>query len=49
MSAYAHPAILVDTQWVAEHLNDSKFRIIEIGYDYNNYTSDHIPGAVGWA
>jgi thiosulfate/3-mercaptopyruvate sulfurtransferase len=49
MSAYAHPAILVDTQWVAEHLNDPKFRIIEIGYDYNNYTSDHIPGAVGWA
>jgi thiosulfate/3-mercaptopyruvate sulfurtransferase len=49
MPGYVHPEILVDTQWVAKHLYDPKVRIVEIGYDYSNYTSGHIPGAVGWA
>ena len=48
MSNYAHPEILVDTQWVAEHLNDPKVRIVELGYDTSDYVSGHIPGAVGW-
>lgn len=49
MSGYAHPEVLVDTQWVAEHLAAPKVRVIEVGYDLSNYTSGHIPGAVGWA
>jgi hypothetical protein len=48
MSNYAHPEVLVDTQWVAEHLNDPKVRIVELGYDTSDYVSGHIPGAVGW-
>jgi thiosulfate/3-mercaptopyruvate sulfurtransferase len=49
---YAHPEVLVDTQWVMEHLNDSKVRIAEVNYDPNsNYVIAHIPGAVliDWA
>jgi thiosulfate/3-mercaptopyruvate sulfurtransferase len=49
MLNYAHPEILVDTQWVAEHLNDPKVRIVEAGYDISDYASGHIPGAMGWA
>jgi thiosulfate/3-mercaptopyruvate sulfurtransferase len=44
---YAYPDVLVSTQWVNDHLNDSKVRIVEV--DYNPTTSyhiGHIPGAV---
>ena len=46
--AYAHPEVLVDTQWVAEHLKDSEnVRIAEVDYDpRSNYSLGHIPGAV---
>ncbi len=45
---YAHPEVLVDTQWVADHLKDSeKVRIAEVDYDpRSNYSLGHIPGAV---
>ncbi len=43
---YAHPDVLVSTDWVAEHLNDPKVRIIESDEDPLLYTSGHIPGAV---
>jgi thiosulfate/3-mercaptopyruvate sulfurtransferase len=45
---YAHPEVLVDTQWVAEHLEDlEKVRIAEVDYDpRSNYSLGHIPGAV---
>jgi thiosulfate/3-mercaptopyruvate sulfurtransferase len=49
MSGYFHPEVLVDTQWVAEHLAASKVRIIEVNFDLSNYNSGHIPGAVGWS
>jgi thiosulfate/3-mercaptopyruvate sulfurtransferase len=48
MSGYAHPDVLVDTQWVADHLTSSKVRIVEVGYDLRDYDSGHIPGALGW-
>ena len=28
-SGYAHPEVLVETEWVAEHLNDPNVRLIE--------------------
>ena len=31
MTDYAHPEYLVETDWVAEHLNDPKVRIAEVG------------------
>lgn len=49
MSSYAHPEVLADTHWVAEHLVAPKTRIIEVGYDLINYNSGHLPGAVGWS
>ena len=43
---YAHPEYLVETQWVADHLNDPKVRIIESDEDPLLYRAGHIPGAV---
>lgn len=43
---YAHPEVLVSTQWVAEHLNDPSVRLIESDEDTLLYASGHIPGAV---
>ncbi len=43
---YANPEMLVDTEWVAEHLNDSNVRIIESNEDPLLYSSGHIGGAV---
>ncbi len=45
---YTHPEVLVDTEWVAQHLNDPKVRIVEVDVDVAAYDSGHIPGAVGW-
>jgi thiosulfate/3-mercaptopyruvate sulfurtransferase len=45
--SYAHPEVLVDTQWVMDHLNDKEVRIAEVDYDPTaNYNLGHIPGAV---
>ncbi|MBI1260066.1 MAG: sulfurtransferase [Chloroflexi bacterium] len=43
---YAHPEVLVSTEWVAAHLNDPKVRIVESNEDPLLYPSGHIPGAV---
>ncbi|MBO0888368.1 sulfurtransferase [Candidatus Bathyarchaeota archaeon] len=45
--SYKHPEVIVDTQWVHEHLNDPKIRIVEVDYDPTaNYQLGHVPGAV---
>ena len=43
---YAHPEVLVSTDWVEQHLNDSSVRLIESNEDTLLYSSGHIPGAV---
>ena len=43
---YAHPDVLVSTDWVAAHLGDDGVRIIESNEDPLLYASGHIPGAV---
>jgi len=48
MSEYAHPEVLVSTQWVADHLNDPKVRLIEVDVDTTAYDQGHIAGASGW-
>jgi len=48
MSEYAHPEVLVSTQWAADHLNDPKVRLIEVDVDTTAYDQGHIAGAVGW-
>jgi thiosulfate/3-mercaptopyruvate sulfurtransferase len=48
MSEYAHPEVLVTTDWVASRLNDPKLRLIEVDVDTSAYDQGHVPGAVGW-
>jgi len=47
-SSYAHPEVLVSTDWVANHLRDAKVRIIEVDVDTASYEQGHVPSAVGW-
>jgi len=49
-ASYAHPEALVSADWVQEHLNDPKVRIVETDEDALLYSQGHIPGAVeiGW-
>jgi len=46
MAEYAHPEVLVETDWVAEHLNDSNVRLVECDEDLLLYDQGHIPGAI---
>jgi len=48
MVEYARPEVLVSTEWVAEHLEDPKVRVVEVDVDTAAYETGHIPGAVGW-
>jgi thiosulfate/3-mercaptopyruvate sulfurtransferase len=43
---YAHPEVLVSTDWVAQHLDDPKVRLVESNEDLLLYETGHIPGAV---
>ena len=42
----ATDAVLVSTDWVRDHLDDSNVRIIEVDVDPKQYHAGHIPGAV---
>lgn len=45
--SYKHPEVLVETDWVSQHLKDNSIRIAEVDYDPTaNYNLGHIPGAV---
>jgi thiosulfate/3-mercaptopyruvate sulfurtransferase len=43
---YAHPEVLVSTEWVASHLGDPRVRLFEANEDLLLYETGHIPGAV---
>ena len=43
---YVNPAVLVSTDWVADHMNDQDIRLVESNEDPLLYSSGHIPGAV---
>ena len=45
---YIHPEVLVDADWVQEHLSDPTVRVIEVDVDTTAYEQGHIPGAVGF-
>lgn len=49
MADYAHPEMLVSTDWVAEHSGDENIRVVEVDVDTSAYDEGHVPGAVGWA
>jgi thiosulfate/3-mercaptopyruvate sulfurtransferase len=46
MPEYAHPEVLVSTEWVAEHRHDHNVRIVESDEDVLLYHQGHIPEAV---
>jgi thiosulfate/3-mercaptopyruvate sulfurtransferase len=46
MNNYAHPEALVETNWLAEHLNNPSLRIVESNEDILLYDTGHIAGAV---
>lgn len=39
--------VLVDTEWLAERLDDDSIRIVEVDEDPSRYSSRHVPGAIG--
>jgi thiosulfate/3-mercaptopyruvate sulfurtransferase len=43
---YAHPEVLVSTDWVLEHHQDPNIRLVEVNEDILLYEQGHIPGAV---
>jgi len=46
-ATYAHPDVLVTTEWVAQHLDDPTVRIVEADEDPLLYEAvGHIPNAV---
>ncbi len=45
---FAHPEVLVETDWADQHKSDSNVRIVEVDVDTEAYKQGHIPGAVGW-
>ncbi len=49
MANYAHPEVLVNTEWVAAHANDPKVRVVEVDVDTKAYDEGHAPGALAWA
>jgi thiosulfate/3-mercaptopyruvate sulfurtransferase len=48
MSPYAHPEVLVDTDWVKANLNTPNIRLVEIDVDTQQYDVGHLPGAIGF-
>src|SRR3954469_22994665 len=47
MADYAKD-VLVDTQWVEDHLNDDSIRVVEVDENPGLYAEAHIPGAIGF-
>lgn len=48
ISQYAHSEVLVDTEWLANHLHEPNLRIIEVDMMSQPYKNAHIPGSVFW-
>ena len=47
MAEYAKD-VLVETDWVQEHLSDDSIRIVEVDENPGLYREAHIPGAIGF-
>ena len=48
MGAATIPDVLVSTEWVAQHLNDTTIRIVEVDVDTAAYDQGHVPNAIAW-
>jgi thiosulfate/3-mercaptopyruvate sulfurtransferase len=47
-SVISVPDVLVTTDWVAQHRNDTGVRVVEVDVDTAAYDQGHVPGALGW-
>src|SRR5262245_24661113 len=48
MAAYAHPEVLVETDWVKQNLGKPNIKLVEVDVDTKAYEAGHIAGAVGF-
>jgi thiosulfate/3-mercaptopyruvate sulfurtransferase len=48
MNSYAHPEVLVETDWVQANLGRLGIKLVEVDVDTNAYDAGHIRGAVGF-
>ena len=48
MPNYAHPEVLVTTDWVKENLDKPGIKLVEIDVDTKAYDAGHVPGAIGF-
>jgi thiosulfate/3-mercaptopyruvate sulfurtransferase len=48
MSEYAHPEVLVTTEWISAHVKDNGLRLVEVDVDTTSYDQGHIDGAISW-
>jgi thiosulfate/3-mercaptopyruvate sulfurtransferase len=48
MAEYRNADALVETDWLADHIEDPNIRIIEVDEDTTAYEKGHIRNAVGW-
>jgi thiosulfate/3-mercaptopyruvate sulfurtransferase len=49
MAGYAHPEVLVSTEWVADNTGNAMVRLIEVNVDTMQYERGHIHGAIAWS
>src|SRR3984893_12098023 len=49
MANYAHPEMLVSTDWAVQHLTDPKVKLVEVDVDTKSYDEGHVPNAIAWA
>jgi thiosulfate/3-mercaptopyruvate sulfurtransferase len=47
-NGYAHPEMLVETEWAASNLRRPNTCLVEVDVNTSAYEQGHIPGAVGW-
>jgi thiosulfate/3-mercaptopyruvate sulfurtransferase len=48
MAQYAHPEVLVDTDWVKQNLGKPDVKVVEIDVDTKQYDAGHVPGAIAF-
>jgi thiosulfate/3-mercaptopyruvate sulfurtransferase len=51
MTNYANPDVLVETDWLEQHLGESNLAVIEVDEDTTAYEKGHVPSAIAinWA